>query len=110
MPDLLRQSPTVIIATCGGPIRRPDRVFAMSRDGRFPVHRLRRRVSPRTQTPVPATVLILAVGVVLMVALPGAALLKLITASTILPAIIYGATVVLCPHGAPSVGPHEGRL
>ncbi|MGW2921469.1 amino acid permease [Streptomyces angustmyceticus] len=68
-------------------------VFAMSRDARFPAHRLMRRVSPRTRTPVPATVLILLVGVVLMVALPGAALLKLITASTILPAIIYGATV-----------------
>ncbi|MGX7761892.1 amino acid permease [Streptomyces angustmyceticus] len=70
-------------------------VFAMSRDARFPAHRLMRRVSPRTRTPVPATVLILLVGVVLMVALPGAALLKLITASTILPAIIYGATVTL---------------
>jgi hypothetical protein len=71
MPDLLRQSPTVIIATCGGPIRRPDRVFAMSRDGCFPVHRLMRRVSPRTQTPVPATVLILAVGVALRVSATG---------------------------------------
>ena len=37
-----------------------------------------RRVNPRTQTPVPATILILVVGVVLMVALPGAALLQLI--------------------------------
>lgn len=70
-------------------------VFAMSRDARFPAHRLMRRVSPRTHTPVPATILILLVGVVLMVALPGAALLKLITASTILPAIIYGSTIVL---------------
>ncbi|MFK0265171.1 APC family permease [Streptomyces angustmyceticus] len=70
-------------------------VFAMSRDARFPAHRLMRRVSPRTRTPVPATVLILLVGIVLMVALPGDALLKLITASTILPAIIYGATVTL---------------
>jgi amino acid transporter len=70
-------------------------VFAMSRDSRFPAHRLMRRVSPRTQTPVPATILILVVGVVLMVALPGAALLKLIIASTILPAIIYGSTICL---------------
>lgn len=70
-------------------------VFAMSRDSRFPAHRLMRRVNPRTHTPVPATILIFVVGVVLMVALPGAALLKLITASTILPAIIYGATIVL---------------
>ena len=30
-----------------------------------------------------------------MVAVPGAALLELITASTILPALIYGATVIL---------------
>ncbi|MER6312032.1 amino acid permease [Streptomyces sp. NPDC001657] len=66
-------------------------VFVMSRDARFPAHRLMRRVSPRTHTPVPATVLIFGVGIVLMVALPGAALLQLITASTILPAIIYGA-------------------
>jgi amino acid transporter len=37
-------------------------VFAMSRDGRFPAHRLMRRVHPRTQTPIPATVLIFAGG------------------------------------------------
>jgi amino acid transporter len=70
-------------------------VFAMSRDSRFPAHQLLRRVSPRTQTPVPATILILAVGVILMIALPGAALLELIIASTILPAIIYGLTIAL---------------
>jgi amino acid transporter len=70
-------------------------VFAMSRDGRFPGHQLMRRVSPRTHTPIPATLLIFAVGVVLMVALPGEALLKLIVASTTLPAIIYGSTIVL---------------
>ncbi|MFD2689378.1 APC family permease [Streptomyces phyllanthi] len=70
-------------------------VFAMSRDSRFPAHRLMRRVNPRTQTPIPATVLILVLGVVLMVALPGSALLELITASTILPALIYGSTIVL---------------
>jgi amino acid transporter len=70
-------------------------VFAMSRDSRFPVHRLMRRVDRRTHTPVPATILIFVVGVILMVALPGAALLQLITASTILPAIIYGSTTVL---------------
>ena len=36
-----------------------------------------RRVNPRTQTPIPATILILVVGVVLMAALPGDALLEL---------------------------------
>ncbi|MFF4231669.1 APC family permease [Streptomyces sp. NPDC001820] len=70
-------------------------VFAMSRDSRFPAHRLMRRVNPRTCTPIPATILIFALGVVLMVVLPGAALLELITASTILPAVIYGSTIVL---------------
>ncbi|MFJ5776875.1 APC family permease [Streptomyces sp. NPDC093094] len=71
-------------------------VHAMARDGRFPAHRVMRRVDPRTRTPVPATVLILAPGVALMVVLPGEALLELITASTILPALIHGSTIVLC--------------
>lgn len=70
-------------------------VFAMSRDSRFPAHRVMGRVNHHTQTPVPATILIFALGVVLMIALPGDALLELITASTILPAVIYGSTIVL---------------
>ena len=56
----------VVMAACS------RQVFAMARDARFPAHALMRRVNPRTQTPVPATILILVVGVVLMVALPGA--------------------------------------
>jgi amino acid transporter len=79
----------VILAACS------RIVFAMSRDARFPAHRLMRRVDRRTQTPVPATILIFVVGVILMVALPGSALLQLITASTILPAIIYGLMISL---------------
>lgn len=79
----------VVMAACS------RQVFAMARDGRFPLHAAMRRVNPRTQTPVPATLLILAVGVILMVALPGAALLELIIGSTILPALIYGAITVL---------------
>jgi amino acid transporter len=79
----------VVMAACS------RQVVAMARDKRFPAHGLMRRVNPRTQTPVPATILILAVGVVLMLALPGAALLQLIVGSTILPALIYGAIVVL---------------
>ena len=70
-------------------------VYAMSRDSRFPAHRLMRQVNPRTQTPIPATILLLAGGVVLMFALPGQALIQLITASTILPIVLYAATVVL---------------
>lgn len=79
----------VVMAACS------RQVFAMARDQRFPAHRMMKKVNPRTQTPVPATLLILAVGVVLMVALPGAALLELIIGSTILPALIYGAITVL---------------
>jgi amino acid transporter len=79
----------VVMAACS------RQVFAMARDERFPAHALMRRVNPRTQTPVPATILILVVGVVLMLALPGEALLQLIIGSTILPALIYGAIVIL---------------
>ena len=70
-------------------------VFAMSRDSRFPAHQIMGRVNPHTQTPIPATVLILVLGVILMIALPGGALLELITAGTILPALTYGSTIVL---------------
>ena len=69
----------VVLTTCS------RIVYAMARNSRFPAHRLMQRVDPRTQTPVPATILVLVVGLILMVAMPGAALLKLITASTILP-------------------------
>ena len=79
----------VMIAACS------RQAFAMARDSRFPAHSVLRKVSPRTQTPVFATVLILVIGVVLMVALPGDALLQLIVASTILPALLYGGIVVL---------------
>ncbi len=79
----------VVMAACS------RQAFAMARDERFPAHRLMRKVNPRTQTPIFATLLILVVGVVLLLVLPGDALLKLITASTLLPAIIYGATVIL---------------
>ncbi|AZG44706.1 Putrescine importer PuuP [Gordonia insulae] len=70
-------------------------VFAMSRDGRFPGHRVMRRVSRRTQTPIAATILPLVIGVVTMIALPGDALIELITSGTLFPAITYGLIVVL---------------
>jgi amino acid transporter len=73
----------------------PRIVFAMSRDERFPGYRLMRRVNERTQTPVPATILIFTVGIILMVALPGAALMQLILASAIGGTILYGMTVIL---------------
>lgn len=79
----------VVMAACS------RQVFAMARDARFPAHRLMRRVNPKTQTPVFATILILVVGVVLMLMLPGQALIELIIGSTILPALIYGGIVIL---------------
>jgi amino acid transporter len=79
----------VTLATCS------RMVFAMSRDARFPAHQLMRRVNPRTQTPIPATVLIVIVGFVLMAALPGGALLELLTVGTVLAAVLYGGIIVL---------------
>jgi amino acid transporter len=70
-------------------------VFAMARDSRFPAHRLMRRVDPRTHTPIPATILPVVIGAVLMYALPGDALLELITTGTIIGPALYGAIVIL---------------
>jgi len=79
----------VTLATCA------RMVFAMSRDSRFPAHQLMRRVNPRTQTPIPATILIVVVGFVLMGALPGGALLKMLTVGGLIGAVLYGAIIVL---------------
>src|SRR5262249_38612849 len=79
----------VTIAACA------RQAFAMARDSRFPAHSLLRRVNPHTRTPVFATILIFVIGVVLMVALPGDALLQLIIGGTLLPALLYGGIVVL---------------
>jgi amino acid transporter len=70
-------------------------VFAMARDERFPVHGLFKKVNPRTGTPIPATLLVLALGIGLMVVLPGDALLPLILAGAILMFVPYGMTIVL---------------
>lgn len=70
-------------------------VYAMARDSRFPAHKLMRRVDPRTHTPVPATILIVVVGLVLMLVMPGNALLALITTGTIIGPLVYGAVIVL---------------
>jgi amino acid transporter len=84
--------------------------FAMARDARFPAHRLLRRVNPHTRTPVAATITILIVGVVLMVTLPGDALLKLIIGSTIVPTVIYGAIPVLYLVVRKRLGHNEGAF
>ena len=85
-------------------------VFAMSRDSRFPAHRLFRRVSPKTRTPIPATILVFLGGVALMVFVPGDSLIKLITASTILPLLIYFCVVVLYLSVRRKLGTREGAF
>jgi amino acid transporter len=72
-------------------------VFAMARDKRFPASRLFSTVVRRTDSPIAATLLIFAGLVVIMLGVGNqtTALSNLFTAATILPAIIYLATVVL---------------
>ncbi|MBJ7340690.1 amino acid permease [Mycolicibacterium sp.] len=70
-------------------------IFAMARDGRFPAHKVMQRVNPRTRTPIPATLLVLAIGIALMIVLPGDALIQLLASSTILGISLYGMTVIL---------------
>lgn len=100
----------VILASCS------RMAFAMARDGRFPAHSVLRRVNTRTGTPVYATALVFLIGCVLMLALPGAALLQLIIGSTIIPTVIYGAITALYlvvrkrlgrRHGAFSLGRYD---
>jgi amino acid transporter len=70
-------------------------IFAMSRDGRFPGHQVMRRVNPRTRTPIPATLLVLAVGVILMLVMPGAALNQLIASGAVIGIGLYIMTIGL---------------
>ena len=79
----------VTLATCS------RMVYAMARDERFPAHQLMRRVNPRTQTPIPATILPVVVAIALMAVLPGDALLEMLTVGGIIGAVLYGAIVVL---------------
>lgn len=79
----------VTLATCA------RMVFAMARDDRFPAPKLMQRVNPRTHTPIPATILIVVLGIALMAAVPGDALLELLTVGGLIGAVLYGAIVVL---------------
>ena len=79
----------VTLATCA------RMIFAMSRDARFPAHRIMRKVSARTKTPIPATILPVVVGFALMAVLPGDALLELLTVGGVIGASLYGGIIVL---------------
>ncbi|WP_037500302.1 APC family permease [Solirubrobacter soli] len=70
-------------------------VFAMSRDRRFPGFQLFGRVTHSTSTPAWAVALIMVGGVIFTLVFSTDALFKLFTAGSILPALIYLATVLM---------------
>jgi amino acid transporter len=72
-------------------------VWAMSRDERFPGHQAWARISPRFGTPLAATgfLFVIAQLILAVFALRPDALFGLFAAATLLPAIIYAATVAL---------------
>ena len=71
--------------------------WAMARDQRLPAHQLLARVPRATGGPPGATALVAAASAAIVITLGGNpdALTTLFTASTLLPAILYTATVVL---------------
>jgi amino acid transporter len=85
-------------------------IFAMSRDKRFPAHGVFKRVNPRTQTPIPATLLVLGLGVALMVVMPGGILLQLILAGAVLTSLPYAMTIVLYLVVRRKLGRKEGAF
>jgi amino acid transporter len=72
-------------------------IFSMARDKRLPGHQLLSRVPNATGGPAWATILAAVIGAVITLVLRThtAALATLFTASTIMPALLYTATVVL---------------
>lgn len=72
-------------------------VWAMSRDQRFPGWQVLHKVSPRTKTPLNATIAMTAISLVILGLFSTStdALFILFSAATLLPAIIYTITVTL---------------
>jgi amino acid transporter len=85
-------------------------IFAMARDGRLPAHNVLKKVNPRTQTPIPATLLVVVAGVVVMIVLPGGALLQLIQAGAIINNIPYALTIILYLVVRGKLGRKEGAF
>lgn len=85
-------------------------VWAMSRDYRFPGHSMWRKVSPRFGTPTAATgmMFVLAELILAVFALRTDALFSLFAAATLLPAVIYAATVLLYIVKRKSLPPSKG--
>jgi amino acid transporter len=72
-------------------------VWAMSRDERFPGWQVLHKVSPRTKTPLNATIAMTSIAAIVLGVFSTStdALFKLFGAATLLPAIIYTITVAL---------------
>ncbi|MDF2048175.1 amino acid permease [Microbacterium sp. Kw_RZR3] len=72
-------------------------IWAMSRDDRFPGHRAIKRISPSFGTPAVAAVafVLIAQAILAVFALQTDALFSLFSAATLLPAVIYAATILL---------------
>jgi amino acid transporter len=85
-------------------------VWAMSRDQRFPGYRLWRTVSSRYATPLAATggVFVAAELILAVFALQTDALFSLFSAGTLLPALIYAATVALYIVKRKALPPSQG--
>ncbi|GAA4057163.1 amino acid permease [Actinomadura miaoliensis] len=85
-------------------------VWAMARDRRFPGWPLLRRINPATGTPMNAAVLMFVIAQVLLAlfARSTQALFSLFSAATLLPAIIYAATVALYVAKRRSLPPSRG--
>jgi len=85
-------------------------VWAMSRDERFPGHKLWHPISPRFHTPLAATagVFVIAELILAVFALQTDALFVLFSAATLLPTLIYAATVVLYVVKRKSLPPSQG--
>ncbi len=69
-----------------------------------------KKVNPRTQTPIPATLLVVVAGVVVMIVLPGGALLQLIQAGAIINNIPYAMTIILYLVVRGKLGRKEGAF
>lgn len=85
-------------------------VWAMSRDERFPGWQLLRRINPRLDTPLFATVFyfIITQALLAVFAASDDALFVLFSAATLLPAIIYAGTVLMYAIKRKSLPPSKG--
>jgi amino acid transporter len=85
-------------------------VWAMSRDERFPGGRIWRTISFRYRTPLAATgcVFVITELILAIFALHTDALFALFSAGTLLPALIYAATVVLYVVKRKTLPPNQG--